>query len=52
MEFGFEFWTGIPLFWAVATVRALAKGDVWINRVGFGNGWGQERFWVDWMIRN
>ena len=52
MELGFDIWIWIPLFWAMAPVRALAKGDVGRYTVGFGYGWGQERVWGDWVILN
>ena len=32
----FGIWAGIPLFWAVDPVMALAKGDVGGFGVGFG----------------
>ena len=50
MGFGFEIWTGIPRFWAVAPVRALVKGDFGRCGVGFGYGWGLGGVWGDWVI--
>ena len=38
MGVGFVIWAGIPLFWAVAPVKALAEGDGRWNRVRFGRG--------------
>ena len=35
---GFGIWAGIPLFWAVAPVRALTEGDVGWFGVGLGYG--------------
>ena len=42
MRLGFEIWAGIPMFWAVAPVRALTEGDVEWFGVGFELG-GVER---------
>ena len=38
LRLGFGNWAGIPLFLAIATVRALAEGDVGSFGVRFGNG--------------
>ena len=36
MELGFDIWIWIPLFWAMAPMRYLSKGDIGRYRVGFG----------------
>ena len=37
MRLDFVIWSGVPLFWAVAPMRALTEGDVGRFRVGFGH---------------
>ena len=43
-------WSGIPLFWAVATVKDLAEGDIGLFGVGFGRGISQGKLGGGWRI--
>ena len=47
---GFGIWAGIYLLRAMATVRALAEGDVGWFGVGFGRWRSQEKLWWGWRI--
>ena len=50
LGFGFRIWVGIPLFRAVASVRALVVGGVGYIGVRFVHGGSTEEVWGVWVV--